>query len=43
MSWLDYWPLPWLLYGAVPLRSLAMACLTAMALTYLFFRRARRG
>ena len=27
MWWLDYWPFPWRLYGAIPVRVLIALCL----------------
>jgi hypothetical protein len=32
MIWLDFWPLPWMLYGALSLRVLTVAGVAALAL-----------
>jgi len=32
MTWLDFWPLPWMLYDALSLQVLAAASFAAVAL-----------
>ena len=34
MTWLDYWPLPWLLYSALSMRILGLACLAMVAVAF---------
>ena len=35
----DYWPLPWMLYGAESVRVLGTACLAVIAIGFSGFRR----
>lgn len=43
MTWLDYWPLPWLLYSALSMRILGVACLALMAVAFSSFGSERRA